>query len=215
MMNPVECRIKALHRSLRPTIRKRLAEFRALWATADDRTLFRELAFCLFTPQASAERCWETVLRLERKGLLFRGTAEAVAPELTRIRFLHTKARRLVEARALFLGPRRRGIRRTLTGMTSEQGREWLVGHVKGIGMKEAGHFLRNIGFAFDLAILDRHVFRVLHEAGYLEEVPGSLTHRRYLELEKVMDRFADDLDIPLAELDLTLWAIGAGTVFK
>lgn len=214
-MEAITDRIRSRHRALRPAIRRRLAEFRTFWAGADDRALFRELAFCLFTPQASAERCWGTVIRLEEKDLLYKGKAEAVAPELTRIRFLHTKARRLVEARALFLGPRRRGIRRTLTGMTSEQGREWLVGHVKGIGMKEAGHFLRNIGFAFDLAILDRHVFRVLHEAGYLEEVPGSLTHRRYLELEKVMDRFADDLDIPLAELDLTLWAIGAGTVFK
>ena len=81
--------------------------------------------------------------------------------------------------------------------------------------MKEAGHFLRNIGFAFDLAILDRHVFRVLHEAGYLDKVPGSLTKKRYLELEEEMKRFARDLKIPLAELDLTLWAMGAGAVFK
>jgi thermostable 8-oxoguanine DNA glycosylase len=35
------------------------------------------------------------------------------------------------------------------------------------------------------------------------------------MELEQVMKRFARDLRIPLAELDLTLWAMGAGSVFK
>lgn len=214
-MNPVMRRIRSQHRSLRPVILRRLAEFQALWATAADRTLFRELAFCLFTPQASAERCWETVLRLEERDLLFRGRAETIAPELSRIRFLHTKALRLVEARALFFSPRRKGIRRSLEGKSPEEAREWLVEHVKGIGYKEAGHFLRNIGLAFDLAILDRHVFRILQEAGYLEEIPNSLTKKRYLELEQVMKQFALDLGIPLAELDLTLWAMGAGAIFK
>jgi len=214
-MNPVMRRIHSHHRSLRPTILERLEEFRALWEAADDRALFRELAFCLFTPQASAERCWETVLRLEEKDLLFNGKPETIAPELRRIRFLHTKARRLVEARALFFGPRRKGIRKSLEGKSSEDTREWLVEHVKGIGYKEAGHFLRNIGLAFDLAILDRHVFRILQEAGYLEEIPNSLTKKRYMELEQVMKQFARDLRIPLAELDLTLWAMGAGSIFK
>jgi N-glycosylase/DNA lyase len=214
-MNPVMRRIRSQHHSLQPAILKRLEEFTTVWKTADDRALFRELAFCLFTPQASAERCWETVLRLEEKDLLLNGKPTAIAPELRKIRFLHTKARRLVEARALFFGPRRKGIRPSLEGKTSEEARDWLVGQVKGIGYKEAGHFLRNIGFAFDLAILDRHVFRILHEAGYLEEIPNSLTQKRYMELEQVMKRFARDLRIPLAELDLTLWAMGAGGVFK
>ena len=214
-MNPVMRRIRSQHRSLQPAIIQRLEEFETLWQTADDRALFRELAFCLFTPQASAERCWETVLRLEEHGLLFRGRPESVAPELRRIRFLHTKARRLVKARALFFGPRRKGIRKTLEGKSAEEAREWMVEHVEGIGHKEAGHYLRNIGFAFDHAILDRHVFRILHEAGYLEELPNSLSQKRYLELERVMKQFARNLRIPLAELDLTLWAMGAGSVFK
>ena len=214
-MNPVMRRIRSKHRSLRPAILQRLTEFQTLWAGADDKALFRELAFCLFTPQASAERCWETVLRLEEKDLLFHGKPEAIAPKLRKIRFLHTKARRLAEARALFFGPRRKGIRTSLEGKSSEEARDWLVEHVKGIGYKEAGHFLRNIGLAFDLAILDRHVFRIMQEAGYLTEIPNSLTRKRYMELEQVMKRFARDLRIPLAELDLTLWAMGAGSVFK
>lgn len=214
-MNPVMRRIRSRHRSLRPAIKMRLSEFQALWADADDKTLFRELTFCLFTPQASAERCWMTVLRLEEKDLLFRGRPETIAPELRKIRFLHTKARRLVEARALFFGLRGKGIRKSLERKSSEEAREWLVENVKGLGYKEAGHFLRNIGLAFDLAILDRHVFRIMQEAGYLEEIPISLTKKRYLELEFVMKQFARDLCIPLAELDLTLWAMGAGAVFK
>jgi len=39
---------------------------------------------------------------------------------------------------------------------------EWLVKNLTGLGYKEAGHFLRNIGSG-KIAILDRHILRNLH----------------------------------------------------
>jgi thermostable 8-oxoguanine DNA glycosylase len=42
----------------------------------------------------------------------------------------------------------------------------------KGHGYKEAGHFLRNIGFDQDLAILDRHILKNLKKLGVIDSVP-------------------------------------------
>ena len=40
--------------------------------------------------------------------------------------------------------------------------------NAKGIGMKEASHFLRNIGFK-EYAILDKHIVNCLHESKVFE----------------------------------------------
>jgi N-glycosylase/DNA lyase len=85
------------------------------------------------------------------------------------------------------------------------EARERLVENIKGIGWKEASHFLRNLGFK-DLAILDRHVLRVLKEFGIIDEIPKTLTKKKYLEIEAKLREIATKLKISLAELDLYLF---------
>ena len=96
----------------------------------------------------------------------------------------------------------------------AKQAREWLVKNVKGIGYKEASHFLRNVGFD-DVAILDRHVLSVLREYGLIDEVPRSLTRGRYLEIEEKLVGLAGKLGLTLGELDLYLWYLKTGEVLK
>jgi len=96
----------------------------------------------------------------------------------------------------------------------AKQAREWLVKNVKGIGYKEASHFLRNVGFD-NLAILDRHVLSVLHEYGLIDEVPRSLTCGRYLEIEEKLVELSEKLGLTLGELDLYLWYLKTGEVLK
>ena len=79
--------------------------------------------------------------------------------------------------------------------------REWLVKNIKGIGYKEASHFLRNIGYD-GLAIIDFHIIDVL-EKNRLIRRPKTLTRAKYLEIEKVLKRLADRMKLTLAELDL------------
>ena len=86
--------------------------------------------------------------------------------------------------------------------------------NVKGLGYKEASHFLRNVGYK-DIAILDRHILRVLHENEIIQETPKQLTRRRYFMIENLMQNIAEDLDISLAELDLFLWHTKTGKVLK
>ena len=95
------------------------------------------------------------------------------------------------------------------------EGRKWLVENVKGYGYKEASHFLRNIGLGEDLAILDRHILKNLKRAKAIPEVPKSMSERRYLEIEDGMKAFSDYLGIPLCHLDLVLWYMETGEIFK
>jgi len=83
------------------------------------------------------------------------------------------------------------------------------------MGYKEASHFLRNIGFGENLAILDRHILRNLHRLHVLNEIPKYLTAKKYLAIEGKMRQFADDVKIQMSHLDLLLWYRETGGIFK
>ena len=93
--------------------------------------------------------------------------------------------------------------------------RGWLVENVKGYGMKEASHFLRNIGLGDDIAILDRHILKHLVKNNVIPEVPKSLTEKKYMEIENRMRAFSKEIGIPFAHLDLLWWSEETGEIFK
>ncbi|MBW3000771.1 N-glycosylase, partial [Candidatus Woesearchaeota archaeon] len=92
--------------------------------------------------------------------------------------------------------------------------REWLVKNIKGLGYKEASHFLRNVGY-FDVAILDRHVLNLMYEDGVIKEIPKTLSKKKYLEIENKFLQLASKLGMSPAELDLYLWSMKTGVVLK
>ncbi|RMG02741.1 MAG: hypothetical protein D6735_09775 [Acidobacteria bacterium] len=94
--------------------------------------------------------------------------------------------------------------------------RDWLAQErgIKGLGYKEASHFLRNIGFK-GYAILDKHVVRSMVELGLIKE-PCLLNSRtKYLKLEEILRDFSEGLGIDMDEMDLVLWSIKTGEVLK
>ncbi|MEM2849773.1 MAG: N-glycosylase/DNA lyase [Candidatus Bathyarchaeia archaeon] len=91
--------------------------------------------------------------------------------------------------------------------------REWLAKNIRGIGLKEASHFLRNIGYR-DLAIIDLHIINVLSNYGLIDR-PKTMTKKKYLEIESILRKIANYLEISLAELDLFLWYLETGKVLK
>ncbi len=93
--------------------------------------------------------------------------------------------------------------------------RKWLTDNIKGIGYKEAGHFLRNVGIGKDLAILDRHILKNLKVYGAIKEIPEKLNVKTYLETEKQMQDFAKNLKIPMSHLDMLFWCKNTGGIFK
>ena len=209
-------RVMKTYLEIREDVEERCQDFKRVWSGGSDETIYKELVFCLLTPQSKARSCWTAVERLEEKGLLFRGSKTQISKALTGVRFHNNKAGNLVEARKRFCKGGRPRIRECLSTFgDAREAREWLVFSIKGLGFKEASHFLRNIGLGGDLAILDRHILKNLVVIGALEEVPSSMSKHRYLEIENEMIRAAKKMDIPLAHLDLVLWYKEAGEVFK
>jgi N-glycosylase/DNA lyase len=93
--------------------------------------------------------------------------------------------------------------------------RTWLVENVKGIGYKEASHFLRNIGFGKDLAILDIHILKNLKKYGVTKDIPKTLTKIKYFEIENKLKIFSEKIRIPMSHLDLLFWSLETGKIFK
>lgn len=94
--------------------------------------------------------------------------------------------------------------------------RDWLAREpgIKGLGYKEASHFLRNIGLQ-GYGILDKHVLRCLGDLGILDSPRPPTTRNDYLEKEEQLRRFARDIGINFDELDLVLWSMKTGEVLK
>ena len=209
-----EREILSIYKKIKPEIEKRLDDFKKIWESGDNNDLFVELAFCLFTPQSSAKQCWRAVNLLLERNLLFDGHWEDIAAAINMVRFRNNKAKYLTEARNNFLCGN--SIKDCLcTCSSSIEKRDWLVKNVKGMGYKEASHFLRNIGLGQDLAILDRHILKNMLLLGVIESLPKTLSRKTYLELEERLRQYSTKIRIPLDHLDFVLWYREAGEVFK
>jgi N-glycosylase/DNA lyase len=190
-------------------IGKRLEDFEQVPATQ----YFYELAFCILTPQSSAVNAEKTILELERDDFFGNGfdpTSYLRDPKHY-IRFHNTKAKRLLVIRESFVELLPHLTNNTLS---PEQKRDIMLDSVKGLGMKETAHFLRNIGVR-GLAILDRHILKHLLRLRVIKEIPTSLTTKRYLEIEKQWKRFAKRVGISIDELDLLFWSMETGEIRK
>jgi len=201
------------YEEVRGLIERRIAEFRSV-DRRDPFRLFEELAFCVMTPQSKAKAALRAIDELKATGLLRSGRAPEVAEVMRRngIRFHVKKARYLVLNRRLL-----RGEPAVLVGLLQgETGsvRDALVEEVWGFGLKEASHFMRNVGFT-GIAVLDRHVLRWMEVLGAIERVPRSLTRRTYLELEQRFLALSGELGMSPEELDLLLWYASTGEVLK
>ncbi|MDI6861685.1 MAG: DNA lyase, partial [Caldisericia bacterium] len=85
----------------------------------------------------------------------------------------------------------------------------------KGIGLKEASHFLRNVGLGDNFAILDRHILKNLKEIGIIDKIPKNLSKKMYKEIEEKMRRFSDEIKLNMKYLDFILWYKETREVFK
>ncbi|MFO8132790.1 MAG: N-glycosylase/DNA lyase [Thermoplasmatota archaeon] len=184
------------------TVRRRMQQFRAV----DD--LFCELCFCTLTANTSAEKAIEVQQALGDDFCTL--GQEQLRSRLKQAGYRFTN-------RAAYICQNRRyrdiGVILQRFGDAGEA-REWLVEHIKGLGYKEASHFLRNIGYT-DMAIIDRHVLRVMERHGLIDTIPASLSRQQYLAMEATLRDLADSLDITLAELDLYLWYMETGKILK
>ena len=197
-----------LYREKKAAIQKRLGEF----ANVPNEEYFYECVYCVLTPQSSAVNAGRAVEVLRRNDLW--GSMIDPEPLLHQaeyyIRFHKTKTKNLLQLKERFaelaelLGSDQPG----------EELRAWIVKNVRGMGWKEASHFLRNIGYR-ELAILDRHILKNLVRVGALKALPKTLTPKTYLAIEQQFKDFAREIGIPMDELDLLFWSMETGEILK
>jgi N-glycosylase/DNA lyase len=206
--------LKAFWQKVYPIILNREKHFDNVWLHACEEEIFAELVFCLFTPQSKAVTCWDAVNTLANKNMIFNAPAAEIAQIITPVRFRNNKASYVVEARKVFTLNNKIKIK-LATFKDIYETRLWFVQTIKGIGYKEAGHFLRNIGIGKNLAILDRHILKNLKIYGAINKIPKTLTTKTYLEIEKQMQDFSNKIGIPMSHLDMLFWCKNTGGIFK
>jgi N-glycosylase/DNA lyase len=193
----------------RPAIQRRLNDFHAVTR----KEYFYELAYCFMTPQSSAVNSAKAQRALMTHNFQY---AEIDPEPLLHqkeyyIRFHKTKAKLLrgmkEQYNDIFL--------KVSNGESAFEKRKWLAENVKGIGYKEATHFLRNVGLNHGLAILDRHILKNLKKYGVIRSLPKTLTKKKYLAIEQRFQKFADETGIPIDELDLLFWSNETGEILK
>lgn len=196
--------LKQEYAKYREEIKAKLAEFENL----GELDYIYDLFFCLLTPQSKAEKCWQAVEELKDCVLEEKKTQNCLK---TKTRFYRNKTKYLQEANNKW-----NKIKEIINSKKKPgEMRSELVEQVKGLGMKEASHFLRNINKSKNqLAILDRHILRKLVELKVIEEIPN-LNNKNYLLIEEKMKKFAEEININLDELDLLFWKIESGRIFK
>ena len=209
--------LKEIYEGIKPEIQNRLQDFRDVWNNGGDKEIFIEIAFCVLTPQSKAVNAWSAINKLIDTKLLFEGKAEEIAEYLNVVRFKNTKAENLVRLREIMMNDKGEFITKQLFSSMKDsfERREWIVANVRGMGWKEASHFLRNVGFGEELAILDRHILRNMERLGVIESIPKTITGKSYLEMEAKLRTYVKRIDIPMDEMDLLLWYKEAGEIFK
>jgi N-glycosylase/DNA lyase len=194
----------------RRKVEARITEFKEAQTQGEERW-FEELVFCLLTANYSARGALACIAALNEDGAMDEGDLDQLRTCLEhRHRFPSKRAEFILKARQ-----HKSTLKKTITTQPSSRAaRDWLVENITGLGMKEASHFLRNVGY-LDLAIVDKHIMSHMEETGIIEQRPATLTRKKYLEYEATLTRVARMLDMPIGEMDLYLWAKKSGEVIK
>jgi len=172
-----------------------------------DNSIFKELCFCLLTANYSAEGG----IRIQKE--VADGFLTLPYDEL--VNRLMSLGHRFPNARATYIIEARNKCD-FVTKIDSDDEhmiRDLLVKNIKGLGYKEASHFMRNIGYE-NVAIIDFHIIDLLVRHNLIEKLK-TLTKKKYLDIENVLSEIAKRANLNLAELDFYLWYMETGKVLK
>ena len=209
-------KIKEVHAQRREEVRKRLSEFAAVWENGTDLHLWEEMVFCFFTGGCSAKMGLRSVEAV--RSLLMIGTQTELANALAGShRYPNARAGYIVYTRTFLEEQHGFKLRKKLQSFDDPMDRrDWLVKEkgIKGLGYKEASHFLRNIGFK-GYGILDKHILRSLAELKIIDDPKPPNTRSRYLSTEAKLKKLTKITGVDFDELDLVLWSMKTGEILK
>ena len=202
----IEDIVKSLKGRIGKSVENKLEEFEKNKNLSKDEK-FIELCFCILVANSSMEKTFK--IWKEIKYDFLRLPKEKLSQKLKELgyRFYNKRVEYIVEAR------KKIDLLEEILKINDEfEVRNKLVENFKGIGWKEASHFLRNLGYK-NFAIIDRHVLRALKQFEVIENIPKSLSKKVYLDIENKLRSLAEAVKISLAELDFYLFYINSGRI--
>jgi len=198
------------------------------WEKVREESMWNELCFCVLSANVfydnaksafhilrkkgylnakwiKEERKARTIIRKQLQQSTF--LPRKINGELRKYRYPDRRSKQIVDA-AKILYSRNNSIKKLLKKSKSElKLRLYLVKKIPGLGIKEASHFLRNIGFSKSLAIIDVHVRSFLERMTLVDFLKkGALTEKVYLILEKILRNLARFHKLKLSVLDMAIW---------
>lgn len=208
--------LKRIYLNKRREIRERLREFRNVGRTGSHELFFEELTFCIYTAGASARMGLRSVESV--RSVLMNGSSQELRQALLGShRFPNARSAYVFETREFLREHCGLRLDEALRSFKSpDERRDFLAANraVRGIGYKEASHFLRNVGYR-GYAILDKHLLSRLTEFEVIESPKPPSTKRQYVATEESVKHFADAIGIDFDELDLLLWYTKTGEILK
>ena len=186
-------------------IQSRLKEFKDL----PEKKYLDELMFCTLTPQSNAKKCWQAVEEIKKLRKINSNSLLKILK--TKTRFHNNKTKYLIYN----INNWNKIKEKINSNSDIKDLRNWLAENVYGYGLKEASHFLRNIGKSNNkIAILDRHILRNLKKIKIIEN-DKIKNKNEYFYLEEKFIKLSQELKIPADELDLLFWSQETGEIFK
>ena len=190
----------------------------------DERALWWELSSCVLSSQVPYFMAAAAANALDQSGLLA-GNARNTLLEHHLYEILiqpikvsgRTLKYRFPSAKAAQLAKTHQHIHSTAESLSSllegfesaDKARQWLVDFAPGLGPKQASMFLRNIGFSYELAVLDRHVLRYMELLGLLRQVRSSVhSMSGYLDTEASLRAHAEYAKCSVGILDWAIWIV-------
>ena len=198
------------------------------WNEMSENELWQELCLCILSSNVPFESAQSAFFHLMDIGYLrlewITGTSDSqklIADELSRpiylpkkldgsyrrYRFPNVRSKNIYQAAKTVFSDE--GWLSNLLGNSSSERatRDYLVANISGIGLKEASHFLRNIKYSKQLAIIDSHVISILKK---IEAIPQrnikTITPKIYLELESRLQEICQKYGLKLSIFDMAIW---------
>lgn len=196
------------------------------WSSMTEDDLWRELVACILGSRVRFEVAHSAVKRMDRRHLFSENRRSSrfrqyeqdvmkalcnggVSGEPSSYPFYRVRAKQIRKA-----AERLYGSRATLRSFLEESddiraARRRLALEVSGLGPKQASLFLRNIGYAAHVAVLDIHVLTYMSWVGLtkapIKHVP---TVRKYEALEDAFIEHAYSLGFTPDRFDLAVWVV-------
>jgi N-glycosylase/DNA lyase len=201
------------------------------WVQRSEQSLWHELVACMLGSRVSFEHAQAAAYHLRASGLLnvadcFRDGDEfeskictalsaPIYPPLTRLgigrkyQFPRVRANHIRRS-ADSIYQQCESIKSLLySSNDSREARVKIISAALGIGPKQSSLFLRNIGYADDLAILDTHVMHYMCLLGLLTGTEKQTTQLTvYEKMEERLKAYAERLKAIISRLDTAIWVV-------